>query len=69
MNMRPSAICLVAAIVCFITGAAIFILALFARMFDPVVAGGIGSILIMAFLFLSIANIILRNKELAEEKR
>ena len=47
--MRYSTICLVAAIICFIAGAGIFMLALFARMFDPQPAGAIGLVLIMAF--------------------
>ena len=67
--MRPSTICLIAAIVCFAIGAAIFMLALFGGMFDPKVAGGIGVVFIMAFLMFSILNIILRNKEIAAEKK
>ena len=63
MIMRYSTICLVAAIICFIAGAAIFMLALFARMFDPEPAGAVGAVLIMAFLFLSIANIAFRNRK------
>ena len=67
--MKASTICLVSSIICFAIGATIFILALFARIFDPEVAGGIGSILIIAFLFLSILTIIIRNKERAEEEK
>ena len=67
--MRPSTICLIAAIVCFIAGAAIFMLALFARAIDPQTGGAIGSILIIAFLALSMVNIALRNRERAEEEK
>ena len=66
--MKASTVCLIAAVICFTIGAIIFMLALFARMFDPKVAGGIGSALIIAFLALSVANIILRNREMAKEK-
>ena len=66
--MKASTVCLIAAVVCFTVGAVIFMLALFLRMFDPEVAGGIGSVLIIAFLLLSVANIILRNREMAKEK-
>ena len=69
MSMRNSTICLIAAIICFVAGAGIFMLALFARMFDPQPAGAIGLILIFAFLFLSMANIAFRNKERAEEEK
>ena len=66
--MRKSTICLISSIVCFAAGALIFGLALFAGMFDPEIAGAIGSILIIAFLFLSIMTIMFRNKEREEEK-
>jgi len=69
MIMRYSTICLVAAIICFVAGAGIFMLALFARMFDPKPAGAIGLVLIFAFLFLSMATIAFRNKERAEEEK
>ena len=65
--MRKSTICLITSIVCFTAGVIIFGLALFTKMLDPKTAGGIGSILIFAFLFLSILTILLRNKERAEE--
>ena len=67
--MTKSKICLVSAIVCFTIGAIIFMLALFGRMLDPAIAGGVGGAFIVAFLALSIANIAFRNKELAEEKK
>ena len=67
MSMRKSTICLITSIVCFTAGVIIFGLALFTKMFDPKTAGGIGSILIFAFLFLSILTILLRNQERAEE--
>lgn len=67
--MRPSTICLVAAVICFIAGAAIFVLALFAKTIDPETGGAAGSILIIAFLALSMVNIALRNKERAEEEK
>ena len=67
--MRPSTICLLAGIVCFIAGAAIFMLALFARAIDPHTGGAVGSVLIIAFLALSMINIALRNKERAEEEK
>ena len=67
--MTKSKICLISAIVCFAIGAIIFMLALFGRMFDPTIAGGVGGFFIVAFLVLSIANIVFRNKELAEEKK
>ena len=67
--MKYSTICLIASIACFIAGAIIFMLALFARMLEPQSAGAVGSILIMAFLFLSIGTILLRNKERAEEEK
>ena len=67
--MKNSTICLIASIVCFSIGAAIFILALFARIFDPQPAGGIGLALIMAFFVLSMATIAFRNKERAEEEK
>ena len=67
--MRYSTICLVAAIVCFTAGAIIFMLALFAKALDPEPAGAAGLILILAFLFLSMANIAFRNKERAEEEK
>ena len=67
--MRPSTICLVAAVICFIAGAAIFMLALFAKTIDPETGGAAGSILIIAFLVLSMVNIALRNKERAEEEK
>ena len=69
MSMRYSTICLVAAIICFIAGAIIFMLALFAKIFDPEPAGAVGAVLILAFLVLSIANIAFRNKERAEEEK
>ena len=69
MTMRTSTVCLISSVVCFIVGVTIFILALFARIFDPEVAGGIGSILIIAFLFLSILTIMIRNKERLEEEK
>ena len=68
MIMRKSTICLISSIICFSAGALIFGLALFARMFDPEIAGGIGSALIIAFLFLSVLTIMVRNKEREEEK-
>ena len=68
MTMRKSTICLISSIICFTAGVLIFGLALFARMFDPEIAGGIGSILIIAFLFLSVLTIMARNKEREEEK-
>ena len=68
MRMKYSTICLVAAIICFTAGAIIFMLALFARALDPQPAGAVGLVLIMAFLFLSMANIAFRNKERTEEK-
>ena len=68
MTMRKSTICLLSSIICFAAGALIFGLALFARMFDPEIAGAIGSILIIAFLFLSVLTIMVRNKEREEEK-
>ena len=68
MTMRKSTICLISSIVCFAAGALIFGLALFTKMFDPEVGGGIGSVLIFAFLFLSILTILIRNKEREEEK-
>ncbi len=68
MTMRKSTICLISSIVCFAAGALIFGLALFAKTFDPEVGGGIGSVLILAFLFLSILTIMIRNKEREEEK-
>ena len=68
MIMRKSTICLISSIICFAAGALIFGLALFARMFDPEIAGAIGSILIIAFLFLSVLTIMVRNKEREEEK-
>ena len=68
-TMKASTICLVSSIICFAIGATIFILALFARVLDPKVAGGVGAVFIMAFLGLTIANILLRNKELTEEKK
>ena len=67
--MRPSTICLIAGIICFIVGATIFMLALFARAIDPQTGGAVGSVLIIAFLALSIINIALRNKERAEEEK
>ena len=67
--MRPSTICLVAALICFIAGAAIFMLALFARTIDPQTGGAAGSTLIIAFLALSMVNIALRNKERAKEEK
>ena len=69
MNMRASTVCLVSGIVCFIVGIIIFMLALFARTIEPKIGGAIGSILILAFLFLSIATILFRNKERAEEEK
>ena len=68
MTMRKSTICLLSSIICFAAGALIFGLALFARMFDSEIAGGIGSALIIAFLFLSVLTIMVRNKEREEEK-
>ena len=67
--MRNSTICLVAAIICFAAGAGIFMLALFTEMLDPKPAGAVGLVLILAFLFLSMANIAFRNKERAEEEK
>ena len=67
--MKPSNICLISSIVCFAAGALIFGLALFARMFEPKSAGAIGSVLIVAFLFLSMATIFFKNKERAEEEK
>ena len=67
--MRPSTICLVTAVICFIAGAVIFMLALFARTIDPQTGGAVGSILIIAFLALSLVNIALRNKERAKEEK
>ena len=69
MNMRASTVCLVSGIVCFTVGIIIFMLALFARTIEPQTGGAIGSILILAFLFLSIATILFRNKERAEEEK
>ena len=57
------------ACVCFTVGIIIFMLALFARTIEPKTGGAIGSILILAFLFLSIATILFRNKERAEEEK
>ena len=67
--MRPSTICLLAAVVCFIAGAIIFMLALFARTIDPQTGGAVGSVLIIAFLALCMVNIALRNKERAQEEK
>ena len=67
--MRPSSICLIVAVICFIAGAIIFMLALFARTIDPQTGGAVGSILIIAFLALSLVNIALRNKERAKEEK
>ena len=67
--MRPSTVCLIAAVICFIAGAAIFMLALFARTVDPQTGGAVGSVLIIAFLALSMVNIALRNKERAKEEK
>ena len=67
--MRLSTICLLAGVVCFIAGAVIFMLALFARTIDPQTGGTVGSILIIAFLALSMINIALRNKERAQEEK
>ena len=67
--MKASKICLIAAVVCFLIGAIIFMLALFAGMFDRRIAGGIGAAFILAFLALCFANIFFRNKEMAEEKK
>ena len=66
--MLRSKMCLIASMVCFTAGATIFILALFFRIFDPEIAGLIGSALIFAFLALSMVTIAFRNKERAEEK-
>ena len=67
--MRPSSICLIVAVICFIAGAIIFMLALFARTIDPQTGGAVGSILIIAFLALSMVNIALRNRERAQEEK
>ena len=67
--MRNSTICLISAVICFAVGAIIFMLALFARMFDPKTAGGIGLAFIFAFFILSMIVIPLRNREMAEEKK
>ena len=67
--MKTSRICLISSIVCFAAGALIFGLALFARMFEPKSAGAIGSVLIVAFLFLSMATIFFKNRERAEEEK
>ena len=66
--MRLSTICLISSIACFAAGAAIFMLALFAKAIEPKTGGAIGSVLTLAFLFLSIATIIVRNKEREQEK-
>ncbi len=66
--MRKSTVCLASSIICFAVGVAIFMLALFARAIEPKTGGAIGSILILAFLFLSIATIIIRNKEREQEE-
>ena len=67
--MKASTVCLVSSIICFTVGIIIFMLALFARSIEPKTGGAIGSILILAFLFLSIATILFRNKERAEEEK
>lgn len=61
--MRHSTVCLISGIVCFVAGAAIFALALFGRMLDPEIGGGIGSSLIFIFLILMMVTVMLRNKE------
>ena len=67
--MKPSTICLISGIICFIAGAAIFILALFTKTLEPKSAGAVGSILIVLFLFLSMGTIVLKNKERAQEEK
>ena len=67
MTMKNSTICLISSIICFSVGVLIFGLALFARIFDPEVAGAIGLILMIAFLVLSMLTIMFRNREREEE--
>ena len=67
MNMRYSTICLASSVICFSVGVLIFGLALFARMFDPDIAGAIGLILMIAFLVLSVLTVMFRNREREEE--
>ena len=65
--MKNSTICLISSIACFSVGVLIFGLALFARIFDPEVAGAIGLILMIAFLILSMLTIMFRNMEREKE--
>ncbi len=67
--MRKSTICLIAAVICFIIGAVVFMLALFTHSVDPKTGGAIGSMFVLAFLLLCFVNIALRNREMAEEKK
>ena len=68
IRMRTSTVTLIAGIISFIAGAAIFILALFARILDPDGAGLAGVLLIILFIILMFATIAIRNKERADRE-